>query len=468
MLSLMSIDVTLVTVLPSLDAYPQGAPADTCMTMYPKHRGTQSQLDNSVYQVTANLTYSPGRPVTVMIDSPSGAVFKGVQFRARRSEVNQEDIIGEFVNLRPVNKLAFISCQGKTNNMVTHNNTDLVSSVLVDWMPPNQNVGPIVFDVTVVQSFFKIYFGLRSAIVYPAASAGPTVQPSIVAKPISPAVIPVNWDDCGQSKGCLLYPRYCSGDDCKAAVSYQMNSTDNTVTFEMMARTDGYVSLGLSRDRIMGDDQTISCTTLFDSVTIQNGFNHAVKYNVRVPRTNMSNLQAAKIDGTISCRFTRPVSMQMDIVLEEFGQHPPTSFVFDMKENFFLFIAWGKIYTLSDVLGYHTEMPVISEYAVNFGVNKVHRGSVMPALIRAHASLMAVAWLGFAGLAIILARYYKDGFNDRKLCGIKIWFHIHRMSAIMTFLLTISGVILVLIKLDGKITQVSFVIGCILAVVLWW
>lgn len=38
--------------------------------------------------------------------------------------------------------------------------------------------------------------------------------------------------------------------------------------------------------------------------------------------------------------------------------------------------------------------------------------------------MMAVAWMGFAGLAIIMARYYKDGFNEKTICGIKVWFHV--------------------------------------------
>ncbi|KAI8783208.1 ferric-chelate reductase 1 [Biomphalaria glabrata] len=450
--------MSFISALPFLWAYPQGAPGDTCMNMMPKHRGTQSQLDGSVYRVTSNTTYTPGQAVTVTVDSPSGAVFKGVQVRARMAEGNPEDIIGEFTNLRPVNKLNYINCQGKRHNMVTHNNTDLVSSVTVDWIPPNENVGPIVFDVTVVQSFFKFYFGLHSAVVNPSPTAGSLSPWAKVTNTISPAMTLINWDECGETKGCLLYPRYCSGaDNCKAGLTYKMNTNDSTISFEMMAKAEGYVSMGLSHDALMGDDQTISCTTLFDTVNIQNGFNFAVnqaiKYNIREPKNNLTNLEAAKIDGTIMCRFTKPISEQMNVVLEEFGDYPPTPFTFNTREKLFVFIAWGKTYTLTDVIAYHTEMPFVSEDSVDFTENKIHRGSVMPTLIRAHASLMAVAWLGFAGLAIIMARYYKEGFNDKKFCGIKIWFHIHRISAIMTFLLTVAGLVLVLVKLDGKITQ---------------
>ncbi|CAL1529178.1 unnamed protein product [Lymnaea stagnalis] len=446
--------VILLLTVPNTWSYPHGAPIDTCMTMLPKHRGTQSQLDRSLYRVTVSGTsYRPGSTVKVTIDSPSRAEFKGVQVRAHSTLMNQEELVGEFTNLVPPDKLIHVSCQGKKRSMVSHSNNETVTSVTVDWTAPSQNIGPVIFDVTVVQSFFKFYFGLHSVVVQPDPSFGPIVQPTILASPIKSYVSPIDWSECGDTKGCLLYPRYCTGDDCKVGVSYRLNTTDSTARFELMGKVDGYLSLGFSHDMIMGEDQTISCSAMADTVTIQNGFNHNMKYNSRELRTNLTNLEAAKVDGLLMCRFTRPVIMNLDVYIEEFGDADPTPFTFDLADDMHLFLAWGKTYTLTDVIGYHYEMPVVSESKVNFSKNRMYRGSVMPRLIRAHASLMAVAWLGFAGLAIILARYYKDGFNDKKICGIKIWFHIHRISALMTFVLTVSGLILVLIKLDGKITQ---------------
>ncbi|XP_059174051.1 putative ferric-chelate reductase 1 homolog [Physella acuta] len=442
--------IVFLLVLPEVSSYPNGAPVASCFTMMPKHSGTQSQLDRSFFQVTTSSnSYTPGQKIRVNVTTNNAMEFKGIQIRARRADLNSEEFIGTFDILGNTNKLTYVRCQDMPQSMVTHSNNSTVSYVLVDWSV-NQNVGPIVFDVTVVKSYLYIYFGIKSAVINPAGT-GPFVQPVVHASSVSPLVSPIDWGLCGKSKGCLLYPRYCTGGDCKAGVSFYVNGS--TVNFELMAKADGYVSLGFSDDMIMGNDQTISCATLFDRVSIQHGFNHLQKYNSRELKNNLTLLEAAKINGRICCRFSRPVTMAMDVAVDESEDGATKKLTFNLNNKHYLFIAWGKVYTLTDVLGYHTEMPVISETEINFYDVTIYRGSVMPNLIRAHASLMATAWMGFAGLAIVIARFYKDGFQDKKFCGIKIWFHLHRISAFMTFALTVAGLVTVLVKLDGQITQ---------------
>ncbi len=56
--------------------------------------------------------------------------------------------------------------------------------------------------------------------------------------------------ECGQTKGCFQYPMVCQGLDCRFEVSYVENQ-DGTLTFEVMADTDGYVALGFSANTDM-------------------------------------------------------------------------------------------------------------------------------------------------------------------------------------------------------------------------
>lgn len=35
---------------------------------------------------------------------------------------------------------------------------------------------------------------------------------------------------------------------------------------------------------------------------------------------------------------------------------------------------------------------------------------------------MVIAWFGTVSIGMILARYFKDAWNNRLLCGVKIWF----------------------------------------------
>ena len=64
----------------------------------------------------------------------------------------------------------------------------------------------------------------------------------------------VNFDSlelstCGEDKGCFLYPRYCSGPDCVAAVSYRQEG--DHFRFELTAKDATYVSVGFSDDARM-------------------------------------------------------------------------------------------------------------------------------------------------------------------------------------------------------------------------
>ncbi len=70
--------------------------------------------------------------------------------------------------------------------------------------------------------------------------------PDLAAEPLTAG--------CGVSKGCLLYPSTCTGDqDCSHVVTYRPNPADpqNRIDFQLKSRADGYVSLGFSRDRLM-------------------------------------------------------------------------------------------------------------------------------------------------------------------------------------------------------------------------
>jgi hypothetical protein len=63
---------------------------------------------------------------------------------------------------------------------------------------------------------------------------------------LSPTFEIIDWSACGNSKGCFLYPRTCSGHDCYAAVTFK--TTNDTVEFEMFGSQEGYVSVGFSDD----------------------------------------------------------------------------------------------------------------------------------------------------------------------------------------------------------------------------
>nr|KAG5693791.1 hypothetical protein BaRGS_029421 [Batillaria attramentaria] len=146
----------------------------------------------------------------------------------------------------------------------------------------------------------------------------------------------------------------------------------NGYTFEILGEGEGYISLGFSYDKKMGDDQTLSCTAQGDRVTVQNGYNHKGLWNEWQQGMELRNLQTKQEDGKIYCRFTRPESM--DVVYYHAPYDPPEIFTFDLQIDFYVFIAWGYTYQDTDVMRIHQEMPVISDNKINFRRFDVYRG----------------------------------------------------------------------------------------------
>lgn len=63
--------------------------------------------------------------------------------------------------------------------------------------------------------------------------------------------INIAFDQCGQSQGCFLYPKFCSGSNCDVFASFRDEGGDR-VRFQMFARNaEGYISIGFSDDKKM-------------------------------------------------------------------------------------------------------------------------------------------------------------------------------------------------------------------------
>lgn len=59
----------------------------------------------------------------------------------------------------------------------------------------------------------------------------------------------IAWDDCGDTMGCVLYPRLCSGSDCKAALTFRPDGDE--FVLEMFVSGEEYIAVGFSQDQIM-------------------------------------------------------------------------------------------------------------------------------------------------------------------------------------------------------------------------
>ena len=61
---------------------------------------------------------------------------------------------------------------------------------------------------------------------------------------------------------------------------------------------------------------------------------------------------------------------------------------------------------------------------------------------------MVLAWYFFGSVGIFTAKYLKKNFNDKKLLGKDMWFPIHQISMICTWLIALGGLAFMIVK-DG-------------------
>ncbi|KAL5021328.1 hypothetical protein ScPMuIL_000483 [Solemya velum] len=434
-MNILSVIVFQVLQLPyTVFGFPSGGPVSACLSLIPHHHGFEQQKTTPPYAIrVSNDTYSPSQTLDVTLTGLGGWKFKGVMMKAHRSHGDMEEIIGSFTDW-PKNKITSLDCFGGVSNVITQKNKDDVTEVQVKWLAPNTTVGNVTFTAYFVEDFSTFWGEVKAHV---RATHQPTETPGTVES-VTGLTRKITYDDCGSTKGCFFYPRYCTGIDCDTSVTYQL--TGNYVAFEVMMDTTGYVAVGFSDDRVMGNDETITCTGTNEGVSIEHGYNPQL-YNQQQYREGLIDMETQMEDGKILCRFKRPIAM----TLYTFSG----MMTFNLSNPYYVMLAWGQTYAGTTNMKKHIVLPPITENKVDFRVNAIHRGDALPKITQIHGILMLIAWTVFAGISTIVARYFRDAFDGQKLCGTKIWFQVHRYCAVMVFLLSAASFILIFVKVNG-------------------
>ncbi|XP_064601249.1 ferric-chelate reductase 1-like [Liolophura sinensis] len=174
-------------------------------------------------------------------------------------------------------------------------------------------------------------------------------------------------------------------------------------------------------------------------------------------------MATAEKDGKIYCRFSRPKSLASMKVEEEDDPSGPTEITIDLSSGKVIFIAVGKTYNGGNDLAEHVEAPVLSSGKVDFSQFKVARGTTMTLLTQLHGVAMVLAWMLFVSFATVEGRYFREGFGSKMVCGLKLWFQMHRVVTMIAGILTAAGFILIFVKVKGlsKNAQAHTYIGII-------
>ena len=83
-------------------------------------------------------------------------------------------------------------------------------------------------------------------------------------------------------------------------------------------------------------------------------------------------------------------------------------------------------------------------------LNAQSNGSSSADLMKAHGIIMIFTWIVLVSTGILIARYFKLSWSNRKICGKAIWFAIHRTIMTSAAILTLIAFILILVYKKGQ------------------
>jgi len=289
-------------------AWPSGAPESVCDSFTPQH-DARAQVTQAPYtlEVSNNLV-STGSSVTVTLKSAqSNTPFAG--FFVKAVSPTGTRAIGSFSSSE--NGIQFRDCAGTPQSAATHTSNNRKTQSVLSWTAPSGLNSEVIFVATVVYNKTTFWENVRSSGVQVTATSGtPGSAFDVSTTPPSSSEESALYAGCGKTKGCYGGPAGgCVGNkNCDFLVTYRQMR--ESVVFQLMGKTNGYVALGLSTDNKMGEDSVTQCVYNRQRQDIQG----AQSYNPGKNNQALSNpdegLQvnasaSMYVDGRVICEFTR-------------------------------------------------------------------------------------------------------------------------------------------------------------------
>lgn len=241
-------------------------------------------------------------------------------------------------------------------------------------------------------------------------------------------------EGCGTTQGCYRNPDTCTGaPDCDFFTSWTVNEAGDNL-FIVGGKSIGFVALGFSKSGTMANSDVYACTMNNEVIRSRNGNSHERELR---ELKGVSNVEVLIEDTWLQCSFTRQAWLEDND--EEY---------YDLRGNntYHVIMSRSDDVTADGDITYHFGNKVASSDAVSFA-DFIGSGTdtLGLKLQKAHGSLMLIAWVGFASVGIVMARYFKPMWPDTKICGIAVWFLFHRLCMMSAATCTIAAFIIIFI-----------------------
>ncbi|XP_021366791.1 ferric-chelate reductase 1-like isoform X1 [Mizuhopecten yessoensis] len=254
---------------------------------------------------------------------------------------------------------------------------------------------------------------------------------------------------CDVTKGCFSD---CSGSLCSFLVTWRPVN-NGQIVFEItsaVSAPNSWAAIGFSGDRSMGSDSVVACVSSGGVIAAESGYTDGRSYrSLSNKDLGLSAVTGTVVDSVMSCSFTRTMNI------------PGQQEFYDLQQDWHILFARGQ--AVSGNPTKHAQSPIISREAVDFQSTSTLTGTeVSYPLVKAHGSLMIVAWVLLASIGIFVARYMKPLWPNSTLLGAKVWFPIHRICMGTAMTLTIIAFIIIFVEAGGYAHNIGVSAGSIL------
>ncbi|XP_028966478.1 putative ferric-chelate reductase 1 homolog [Galendromus occidentalis] len=393
-----------------------GAPAEACLTLLPGH-DEEPQTTDAPFRLEVS-----SRCNEVQLDLVGSETFKGFLINARLASDPGQIVPGTFsADLYP--NAQAIDCSNVRYSGLTHTDPSNKTAIRAVWNAPDGFDDKIVFKGAVVKAFDEFWSNITSPVI--------AVKGKSATEPYKPEIEDDVYDKCGVTAGCTGLPRDCiDTKDCEVLLTYT-EEPGFGYRFEL-ATTAGenhYAAAAFSDDDRMGNDAVVECVDTNGNIEIRESWNKAnERVNEVLPTSNIQKVSQKSEGGVKSCVWRRPYSTEVG------------GLNFDLKGRNYIFLASGDVSDQGGGKSKHDEV-VASDRPVDLSAARVERVDDSHLWIQTHATLMTVAWLFTASIGIMLARHYKNVWEDGTPFGVETWFACHQLLMGLTLTFAIGGVL---------------------------
>ena len=284
---------------------------------------------------------------------------------------------------------------------------------------------------------------------------------------LSNRLLDPRYTDCFTDVGCIGMPLDCEDERlCDVLLTFkQLEWSQGTTEFSLSGPIGegGYMALGLSTDTIMGSDLVFVCSTYnvgdseIEDLPLPSPLRDVYLYRSWNPSDEQFNYPSLGqleegildsslrlVDNMATCNFT----LNSTIGVKRSGGEEAK---FDLTNSYHVLLASGS---MTEVYSTSLHSQKMSTGAmVDFKDLGQRATGVSPALVKAHAACMIVAWFFAGSSGIFIAMYMKKQFGDFKILGKDAWFPLHRLLMVLTWLTGIAGFVAIVVQYEFRPLQ---------------